>query len=1023
MALKIEHINDRKMFYGVLPVYELAILEYLNTAKDAAAIAGIEVQEGPVMDDPDTGFGRPGRIGYDIGLLVAERILEKRKKKGMFRSLEDLADIKGFGNDKLDDLLYTFTRLRVPLPTGLGQDFDAFINAVATLEMDGTKRKLKSTEIRAAIRKLLMDKSVPAAKNTSFSWDRILPDAAAIKIPAFWATEPALVKASNLIQKTERLTIGFRQVNMNYLFAGMEARLSRTAITTPDDRIKLGTTQELASFHSAVAHAAFEYMRKIPAPGKNWKPDTRALDTSYGQYSGADKLTAFADALNMDVDINRFITFNLLNYYTGAKDHVQRSYFNLSEKIGLGKLKGGIFENDTPAFRNGQVDKVLNTSFVFNIDNGKKDDLIKILTEGDVNNEYHAYKVSTAYLFNKFIDTLAIYVGMDLVRPEIVSWNRLEARPRTNEFKRVLSAEIRDALWMLSRQWQMGEFAAEDAGTAVEMRVDMETSALGKYSLHKRPAHKLDNKQPLETIVEQEAITPDLTLRLEMGKHWLRILKAKLADPSNPVASATIDTIVNDYKKNVSLHFTLPVPAGNHPEIYSDPVMLQWYAAVGNGRSIDGNSLYRALKTGTAAASYLSNTTPAITSLVNEAATAFIAWYKKTYSQPSNPADTAWDASHLEYQFHCSAPDSAMSTTVLAADEYSSGHLDWHNFDIETKNSNYDAGLLFSDVPAKTKRRTITVLPGEVQFPGMPNKRWWAFEDYKVDLGGIKGDTTEPAKLLLSEFALIYSNDWMLLPFDIDAGNICTVKSLIVKDVFGQYTQVQAAGSGDATDWQRWAIFSLTRRNYAGASADTRLLIPPTTVTVMESDPVESVNLLRDEMANMVWGVESVIPDGRGAGMEGWDAGRRLFNYLQSITVAPPVVATANNSATVAYQLGTTVPEHWIPFIPVRMNAVTSREIQLRRAAMPRIIAGRTNERIRPRTTLLRTNHDEDTGTWNPYFIFEEEVLRSGSIVELTWQRTRWTDGSVITWLGRRKYTGKGEANSGLEFDIIKNKG
>jgi hypothetical protein len=262
----------------------------------------------------------------------------------------------------------------------------------------------------------------------------------------------------------------------------------------------------------------------------------------------------------------------------------------------------------------------------------------------------------------------------------------------------------------------------------------------------------------------------------------------------------------------------------------------------------------------------------------------------------------------------------------------------------------------------------------------------------------------------------------MLVPFRIDVGSICAVQSIVVKDIFGQYTEVRAAGAGDSSDWQRWAMYNLTRRNYTGAAADTRLFVPPSTIKVMESDPLESVSLLRDEMANLVWGIETIIPDGTGSGMEGADAARRLFSYLESITVAPPVAPVVNNDAAVAYELGTLVPEHWIPFIPVRMDAVTSREIQLRRAAMPRIIPGRATERIRPRTALLRTGYDAVTNTWNAYHVFEEEVLRSGSIVERTWQRTRWMDGSVITWLGRRKYTGKGEADSGLEFDNVKNK-
>ena len=51
--------------------------------------------------------------------------------------------------------------------------------------------------------------------------------------------------------------------------------------------------------------------------------------------------------------------------------------------------------------------------------------------------------------------------------PSITTWNRLEARPRSQNFERALRAEIRDALWMLTKQWQMGEFRGSDAGSPV----------------------------------------------------------------------------------------------------------------------------------------------------------------------------------------------------------------------------------------------------------------------------------------------------------------------------------------------------------------------------------------------------------------------------------------------------------------------------------------------------------------------------------------------------------------------------
>ena len=70
------------------------------------------------------------------------------------------------------------------------------------------------------------------------------------------------------------------------------------------------------------------------------------------------------------------------------------------------------------------------------------------------------------------------------------------------------------------------------------------------------------------------------------------------------------------------------------------------------------------------------------------------------------------------------------------------------------------------------------------------------------------------------------------------------------------------------------------------------------------------------------------------------------------------------------------VPENWIPFLPVHVEG-SNRETQLQRAAMPRVIEGVSDaEKVRPRTTLLRPGLD--TAAAAAYFLHEEEVPRTG---------------------------------------------
>ena len=59
--------------------------------------------------------------------------------------------------------------------------------------------------------------------------------------------------------------------------------------------------------------------------------------------------------------------------------------------------------------------------------------------------------------------------------PTSVAWNRLEGRPRRPDFSRALQAEIRDPLWMITRQWQLGEFEGDDAGSPVTAKVAWKT--------------------------------------------------------------------------------------------------------------------------------------------------------------------------------------------------------------------------------------------------------------------------------------------------------------------------------------------------------------------------------------------------------------------------------------------------------------------------------------------------------------------------------------------------------------------
>jgi hypothetical protein len=102
-------IASRLAAEGTSSATQQLIVQFLNDAASAAAISGLEHQEGPIEDSPGSGTGDQVR-DYDIGLVVAQRIIDRRTALGGFGSLAQLAGIKGLGLDKFNDLLYSFTR-------------------------------------------------------------------------------------------------------------------------------------------------------------------------------------------------------------------------------------------------------------------------------------------------------------------------------------------------------------------------------------------------------------------------------------------------------------------------------------------------------------------------------------------------------------------------------------------------------------------------------------------------------------------------------------------------------------------------------------------------------------------------------------------------------------------------------------------------------------------------------------------------------------------------------------------------
>jgi len=610
------------------------------------------------------------------------------------------------------------------------------------------------------------------------------------------------------------------------------------------------------------------------------------------------------------------------------------------------------------------------------------------------------------------IANIAPILARQTILPTVVLWNRLEGRPRRKDFDRALRAEVRDALWFLTKQWQVGEFRGDDAGSPVYARLLAEIEALKSFEPAVGDPVPLDDSLPLETKVEQRPIvfstredTRALDLRLLMGRQWL-----KLIAPIGNFRSAYIQQYPitrPDPNNRADAHATAHVEAWQHLNALA-------------GRAMDGAALYFYLQDPTHHAYDNIGVPDPQKPDVDAAAAKFVTWFEELFVQPNGAGD-AWLPSQLEYQF--SLDTTGAPGKVLRAEEYYHGRLDWFNLDIDGSTfSLTDETSPPSGEDTGPPDILTAFIPTTLTFDGMPNTRWWAFEEGRTNFGDIKPDTNELGKLLLMEFGLIYANDWFLLPLTVPAGSVITVKGLAVSNVFGERTWIDPAGQGAENSWQKWRMFGLSSFKSTAAQADTSLVMLPTVSKVMEERDLEEIALVRDEVANMVWGIENIVPLTDGSAKRGREAAievrqqiTRIVEHEAETTPPPPPIEF---KAPVRYEIMNTVPENWIPFIPVHLEN-NNRQIQLQRASMLRIIEGDASPaKIKPRTTLLRFGLD-DTAVQR-YFVHEEEVPRTGVLVSQSFQRTRWYSGKVFTWLGIRKSVGRGEGSSGLAFDQLR---
>jgi hypothetical protein len=532
----------------------------------------------------------------------------------------------------------------------------------------------------------------------------------------------------------------------------------------------------------------------------------------------------------------------------------------------------------------------------------------------------------------------------------VYSFTRVEPVSRGGDPGRGLAATVQDPFWMLARQRQFGELTGEDAGSPVQVAF-VQTEA------------RFDGWKPESGVVLPYSPEAD-------------VVEALVAGEAAGPAHSTLDRLQagRALAAAVSTSVGAKLRAAFRLQITPDSPRILARAAAKFADGLAVAAAFTGAADGTDSALGTALKLPVADATAARADLGeFARWCAITFGTGPN----SWIPERLERRFELVV----RNTPVLGAPGHSRERVDWCDFDFVA-----GAGADAIRTGTTTLRKRV---PTTIQFPGQPRDRFWEFEDATLALSRIDATTSDLGRLALVEFSTIYGNDWFTFPIPVTYGSVQAVSELVVRDTFGTHELIAAAADA------QWAMYRAT----GSPLASPALVVPSVTVAPLAGDVVEEVRFLRDEMADFVWGVEQIVTDPDGFRRDLSD------EYVRALVRADVIPANAD----VSYRLMTDVPEHWVPFIPVRI-AGSSRQVGLVEAVLPRPNSLGDLVTASPRSSVLQ----ELRGLVLP----EEEVPSAGIVVRRRWFLARSADGGRHVWAARSVTSGRGEGASGLRFDV-----
>src|SRR5262245_14842313 len=347
------------------------------------------------------------------------------------------------------------------------------------------------------------------------------------------------------------------------------------------------------------------------------------------------------------------------------------------------------------------------------------------------------------------------FAAMCLTPPALT---RLEPQSISGDPRPGADAVVADALWMIGRQWQLGELLGEDVGSPVSVRVERSALPITAWA----PAGRTDGTDrevsaPQWSPWPQGAILDELVEHVpragvEGGLRWRAETGAQLAEMLREAGHAdAAEQLLVDHP--LTLEDDPTDPGGR-----LDPAAQRLFVAL-SGTVPDGGAARTALEAGEPAWVTDAGDPDGTRAIAAE----WLMWVS------GSPGGGAWTTARLEHRFQLRFGHGDDSV-VLQAAAFGSGSARWHHFEwLKDASVELESD---ADLPAPEAEPPDIMLATPLRYPGMPADRYWQLEEGSVDVSAIEAQPSDLARLCLAEFALVSGDDWLVIPVDGKAGAV-----------------------------------------------------------------------------------------------------------------------------------------------------------------------------------------------------------------------------------------------------------